>query len=349
MNYSELKSSLREVLSTQATSNDYQETMEFIIQKCEDYGADWYVDEHDNLYVTKGIAKVYPCVVSHTDTVHDIYKGYKVYEVEGNYVAYDTGTMQQVGTGGDDKVGIWVCLEMLKAFDNIKLCFFAQEEIGCVGSSQADKDFFTDVGYAFECDRKGNADFVQNSSGVKMFGNKFKSAILPVLKSYNYTITDGGLTDVHEIAQDMGIACANMSCGYYKPHSNQEYVNISDAIHTCNLVKTLISSLGEVMYKHKAVNDWGYGSWYGGYTYTKPYKSYNSYPKVSAKKFSSCDMCGAISTDGCDFCTTEVTSITKEKEEVKACTCGGDLTKYNDYGGNYYHCRDCGFYEDDIA
>lgn len=347
MNYKDLKSSLEEVLSTQATSHDYGDTINFLIDKCYEYGADNVeIDAHDNLYVTKGKAEVFPCVVSHTDTVHDIYKGYEVLEQKGNFFGFDNSKMKQVGVGGDDKVGMFICLQMLNKFKNIKVAFFAQEEIGCVGSSQADKKFFEDVGFALECDRKGNKDFVQTSSGVKMFDKKFKDKIMPVLNKFGYSVTTGGLTDVHEIAQDMGISCANMSCGYYNPHSEQEYVSIKDAINTCRMVSKLIELLGENSYPHKAVDDysssWGYG--YGSY-YGYGVSTYKSKPvkkvKNDTKKFSSCDMCGAISTDGCDFCTIE-----DSKEKTRACTCGGEMTAYKSVHGDYHHCRDCGFYEE---
>ena len=364
MNYKELKDSLREVLSTQATSYEYTDTMNFLIDKSIELGADDFeVDEHDNIYITKGKADVYPCVVSHTDTVHDIYKGYQVYQVKGNFVAFDSDTMQQVGTGGDDKVGMWVCLEMLRKFDNIKVCFFAQEEIGCVGSSKAREDFFDDVGYAFECDRKGSGDFVQESSGVKMFGDVFKKAIDSTLTTYGYKITTGGLTDVHEISQIANIACANMSCGYYKPHTKQEYVNIADAVNTCKMVGALITKLGEVKYEHKAEDAYSsYGNWgnyssYGSYGYSnyksKPVKKITN----TSKEFSSCDMCGAISTDGCDFCTTDYNSeLEKDTLDMQnqgvaqslgmsySCSCGGTKKAFKDSEGEFLHCDACGMY-----
>jgi len=370
MNYKNLKDSLREVLSTQATSYEYTDTMNFLIDKSIEFGADEFeVDENDNIYITKGKAKAYPCVVSHTDTVHDIYKEYKVYQVKGNFVAFDSYSMQQVGTGGDDKVGMWVCLEMLRKFDNIKICFFAQEEIGCIGSSKAKAEFFDDVGYAFECDRKGNGDFVQESSGVKMFGDVFKEAIKSTLNTYGYKITTGGLTDVHEISQIANIACANMSCGYYKPHSKQEYVNIEDAINTCKMVGALITKLGEVRYEHEAEDSyssfgWGNYSSYGAYGYSKP--KYKPTKKISnkAKLFSGCDMCGAISTDGCDFCEVETSADLKieidgvsENEPVNAaysgmsyaCSCGGTQKSYTDSEGEFLHCATCGMYKPSVV
>ena len=343
MKFKEMKTRLREVLGTQATSYDYDDTILFIMDKCEQYGAtDVEVDQFDNVYVTKGKADVYPCVVSHTDTVHDIYQGYEVIEKRGNFFGFNTKTMKQVGVGGDDKVGVWVCLEMLKHFDNIKVAFFAQEEIGCIGSAQADKHFFKDVGFALECDRKGNSDFVQTSSGVKMFDDSFKSAIMPVLKKYGYSVSDGGLTDVHEIAQDMDISCANMSCGYYNPHSDYEYVNIKDAINTCRLVKDLVDCLGENSYPHKAEHS--YASYYGGYG---SYQSYgtgwvSSSPKPTkklenkTKANSICEICQAPTTDGCDFCN-DVSNT--------ACACGGTYQTYNNYDEEYKWCPDCGHYE----
>lgn len=355
MNYKDMKCRLEEVLSTQATSYDYGDTINFIIDKCYEHGADVVdIDAHDNLYVTKGKAEFFPCVVSHTDTVHDIYKGYEVIERRGNLFGFCSEKMEQVGVGGDDKVGVWICLEMLKKFDNIKICFFSQEEIGCVGSSMADKNFFKDVGFALECDRKGNKDFVQTSSGVKMFDDKFKKKIMPVLKKFGYSVTDGGLTDVHEISQDMDISCANMSCGYYNPHSSREYVNIKDAINTCRMVSKLIELLGEKQYYHKAEDDYGYSSWgYGGnyygygkgLSYSKPYKK----KKNTTPENQGCDVCGAISTDGCDWCYKDYQpsgKLKKQDEESEPCSCGGTLHRNKSVHGDYYHCRECGFYSE---
>lgn len=355
MNKKEQVSLLREVLSTQATSYEYQETAEYLVYKAFDLGADDVdIDEHDNIYITKGKADVYPCVVAHTDTVHDLYDDYKIHRINAKgkdvFLAYDHNTMQQVGTGGDDKVGLWVCLEMLKTFDNIKIALFSQEEIGCVGSSQARKSFFDDVGYVFECDRKGNSDFVQESSGVKMFGDEFKKLIKPTLKSYGYSITDGGLTDVHEISQIANVCCANMSCGYYKPHTKQEYVVIDDAINTRNLVEALIRSLGETKHEHKAENTYGYYGGWGSYAYTgfgrSSYRSKQPKKKyISLDSSGGCDVCGALTTDGCDFCYKDYQPISGTKE-VDICSCGGELKEYGHGHDRYKHCRECGFYSE---
>jgi hypothetical protein len=350
-----LKESLGEVLSTQATSYDYLDTLNFIWDRCEELGAEVYWDESHNLYATKGIVKnegAYPCVVCHTDTVHNIHKGYKVFESNDKYFAMDLDTMNQVGVGGDDKVGIWVALEMLAAHENIKVAFFSQEEIGCVGSSQADEDFFKDVGYVFECDRKGSTDFVNESSGMLMFGDEFEKIITKTLNNRGYGITTGGLTDVHEISQIANVACANMSCGYYNPHSDTEYVDINHAVNTLRLVDDLINLLGEVKHEHKAVDSYGYSSYgygtYSGYGTTKPKAS------KGIQNFSGCDMCGAISTNGCDFCNyddaPQLDNDLPHREygtaTVEPCACGDTYRIYGEGTHRFKHCNTCGHYSE---
>tara|TARA_R100001244_G_scaffold9274_1_gene11337 strand:- start:3859 stop:4944 length:1086 start_codon:yes stop_codon:yes gene_type:complete len=348
---------LIDVLGTQATSYEYEQTLNYIWDKCIEYGAEGYVDESDNMYFVKGDADAFPCVVSHTDTVHDIYPDFKIHEQDGTLFAMRGDKMEQVGTGGDDKVGVWVALEMLKRFDNIKVVFFAQEEIGCVGSSSLDLSFFTDVGYALQCDRQGNSDFVSESSGVIMFGNVFESKIKETITNRGYKITTGGLTDVHEVAQAVGVCCANMSCGYYSPHTDKETVVIDDAYNCMVMVRELIETLGEQKYTHEAVDTFNSWGGYGSYTH------YGSSSKPSTKVITSensslCDVCFAVKkgTMSCDFCNGDpfywqddagVSSVGLSEPSCKlACSCGGTYSKYGQSDMVYLHCTDCGHFKE---
>lgn len=58
-------------------------------------------DSYGNIYVTKGEAKSYPCVVSHVDTVHSIVKGRRVYQQNDILFCFSDDLKQQVGTGGE--------------------------------------------------------------------------------------------------------------------------------------------------------------------------------------------------------------------------------------------------------
>ena len=45
--------------------------VEFIINYCRNIDCQFEVDENNNILVTKGQAATYPCVVAHTDEVHE--------------------------------------------------------------------------------------------------------------------------------------------------------------------------------------------------------------------------------------------------------------------------------------
>ena len=112
---------------------------------------DFYLDDMSNIYITKGETEFYPCFVAHLDTVHHmsniLVKEEKHPNDHGEYKdalkAYTPFSNQPTGIGGDDKCGIFVCLQLLEKLDNVKVAFFVSEEIGCIGSSVAD-DFFFD-------------------------------------------------------------------------------------------------------------------------------------------------------------------------------------------------------------
>ena len=190
-------------------------------------------DKYGNIYVTKGESDTYPTMVCHIDTVHDIQKGKIIAgNIDGNIVAFNATTMEQVGTGGDDKVGIHITLELLKKHSVMKAVFFLDEEVGCIGSAAADFSFFDDSRYVLECDRRGYGDFVNEISGVQLTNKQFENDIKDILFNYDYSLSSGGMTDVQEISLNTKAVCANMSCGYYLPHTDQEYINIQDVILT---------------------------------------------------------------------------------------------------------------------
>ena len=264
------KNLLIDLLSVQTTSGNEYDMIAHIHNFCRQNVPDATVKIKDNnIYVTKGYAQYYPCIVAHTDTVHDIHKSYKVFDDNGCLFAFNSDTGKQVGVGGDDKVGIWLALEMLLMFDNIKCAFFHSEEVGCIGSRAADMTFFKDVGYCFQGDRRGNSDFVNNISG-KLFSKKFSKKINPIIKQFGYSQTSGAITDVGQLAENgIGVCVANMSCGYYSPHSDDEVVIYDDANNCLNMLMSLVQELGckkyeytyRASYSYRNTNKWG--DWYG--------------------------------------------------------------------------------------
>lgn len=259
---------LIEVLKVQSYSEDFYHMSKFICKKITQMGLEYTKDKLGNIYVVKGDAEFYPTMVSHIDTVHIYNPNYQVHQAGRNIFAINKKNCQRLGVGGDDKVGVFLTLEFLRNMDNFKAVFFVDEEIGCVGSSQCDFTFFIDSAFVLECDRKGALDFVNNISGKKLYSSDFANEIKPILRLYNREEEYGGMTDVQQIAAKTDLCVANMSCGYYEPHTDDEYVNIDDVVDTYNLCLDMYESLSHKQWNmpREDRQDNSYSSYYGGYT-----------------------------------------------------------------------------------
>lgn len=213
--------------------------------------------EVGNTYITKGKADTYPCVIAHTDTVHKIHDNFTVFEKDDIMFAMDMSEGLQVGVGGDDKVGIYVALEMLREVGVIKVAFFRDEEHGCLGSIEADMNWFKNVEFVLQCDRQGYKDFVNTILGDKLFDRPFSSAISTILETYGKKETNqGGLTDVHQLVSNgLDVCVANMSCGYYRPHCDDEVIILNEVFSTRDMVFAIITSLGGKVWKNSLYVD----------------------------------------------------------------------------------------------
>jgi len=242
---------LKEVLSIQSESYDQWRMFAYIVRRVKAIPNTTIYTHNGNIYVTKGDAITYPCMVSHMDTVHDIVEDLHPIEFDGLITGFNRVRMEQTGIGGDDKVGVYITLEMLERFDVMKVAFFRDEEVGCNGSYVADMTFFEDCRFVLQCDRKGNDDFVTVASGVDLSSCDFQEAVKPIISRHGYKFAQGMMTDVMALKQN-GIKCsvANMSCGYYRPHMADEYVNVWDVEDCLQMCMTIISQCTAV-YSHK--------------------------------------------------------------------------------------------------
>lgn len=204
-----------------------------------------------NIYVTKGQKESYSCMVAHMDTVHDIAEGLVAVQVGRNITGINPITMRQSGIGGDDKVGVFIALETLRLFDNIKIAFFRDEETGCQGSYLADLGFFDDCNFVLQCDRQGHRDFVVEAGGIALSSIVFQEAVSPLLRAYQYKAAKGLMTDVMAL-KEIGVACsvANLSCGYFNPHRDDEFVNLDCVSRCLRLVVSIIQELGDIHFPH---------------------------------------------------------------------------------------------------
>lgn len=239
-------------------------------------------DNNDgNIYITKGISDVYPCVVAHLDQVQRNHsKDFVAVETDDIIFGYSPSNRRREGLGADDKNGLWVALQCLKEFDVIKVAFFVGEEIGCVGSGRCDMWWFDDCQYVIEPDRRGARDLITDISG-DICSEEFKDYI--PMAEFGYKETSGLMTDVLELSErGLGKACINLSCGYYEPHSDDEFTVKEDLYNCLELVKAIINGCGSQVFEYDYVSYYKkytkgmtkYAS-YGGYDYYDYYDEYD--------------------------------------------------------------------------
>ena len=198
-------------------------------------------DTEGNLLVTKGEADIYPCICAHMDEVNAIQSDRTIIEFNNVLIGMNKLTGEYAGVGGDDKVGVYLALEALIKYDNIKVAFFVEEEKGCIGSNKVDLDFFKDVAFIFQSDRKGDDEVLTYSNGVDLMDQNFKDLIKPSMDLYKYKFGTGTATDVGcLIKREVGVLGFNIGSGYFQPHSLEEKVCISSVENMMNLTFNII-------------------------------------------------------------------------------------------------------------
>jgi di/tripeptidase len=153
------------------------------------------------------------------------------------------------GIGGDDKCGVYGCLELLKELPNLKAAFFVSEETGCHGSRKADPEFFKNVGYGIQFDAPENNMISEYLMSKKMFdrdseffrvGGELITEHFPSDTKYH----KHPYTDIYMVNQLFNIPCFNISIGYYRYHTANEYVVVEDTYNGIKVGKLMIEGLG---------------------------------------------------------------------------------------------------------
>lgn len=175
--------------------------------------------------------------------------------------------------GADDKNGIWIALKCLESYDCIKIAFFVGEEIGCVGSSKTNMEFFNDVRFVIEPDRRERNDLITSISGMELCSEEFINDT--GYARFGYKPTDGLMTDVMELKErGLEVSCINLSCGYYSPHTGNEFVVKKDLLNCLNFVRHIIETCTKIY--HHTCEDW-----YGRSRFGKEYEYWEQYNEVS--------------------------------------------------------------------
>lgn len=309
-------SRLRRILSMQAKSYDLQAQQDIANEAIkiveEVTGSVLTVEEDDkgNFYITKGDSDLYPCAVAHLDQVHTPSDVFRVIRSGDTLLAFDGKV--QVGIGGDDKCGVFLCVEMLIKYDNVKVALFVDEEVGCQGSGRADLTFFNDCCFILQGDRNHyKNDFIWHTNSSTVASPEFKLEAAKYFKPLGYSLAEGTITDVGELANNgVGISCANIACGYLNAHTSREIISISKLASCLKLFESIFENMSDKRWVHTELNTETYGS-YGSYwggsswsnrNYNRSSSSNNSNSKLLLglgkieESDSDCENCGSVDT-----------------------------------------------------
>lgn len=337
---------LKEVLSVPTVSRNETLMIEYLKKVLTEKNYEHTVDQHGNIYVTKGKAEFYPCFVSHTDTVHSIDHGLTVLETKDGDVTILTGINKDTGNpsgiGGDDKCGVFLCLEMLDTLDNVKAAFFVSEEIGCLGSKHADPKFFENVGYAIQYDSPEGDSMSFTLMGKELFGksSEFGGKVTDLILEHGVDKwAYHPYTDVWQLIEKFNFSCLNLAAGYYNMHTSREYVIVEDVDNAFELGLKIVKSLGENKYDRPTNNKNNEPWWKRNGGVSSRYEN----PKPLIVEDVSDELDGIDFDVDVDFIDLDETKIirsgTKEWD---------DLFDYNDFNGgqsiiNYGTRDDYGF------
>lgn len=272
---------LKEVLSIPTKTYKEDKMVEYLTNWLTQNNIEFFVDSYKNVYATKkdNTPKdenfFYPCVVSHTDTVHDLdsifIQEQKMKNAQGElkdslFALNNFG--KPTGIGGDDKCGVFACLTLLQELPNLKAAFFVSEETGCHGSQKANVGFFSNVGYAIQFDAPENWMVTEKCFGQVLFDrdSEFFEICDKVLnESMDINFMEYMVhpyTDVYALRKSFDISCINFSIGYYNYHTKNEYVVIEDVYNGIEIGKKMIESLGNKLhYKKKKDESKSYTLW----------------------------------------------------------------------------------------
>lgn len=261
---------LKEVLSVPTHSRQEDLMIQYLESVLSEKGYDYRKDGMGNIYVTKGKAEYFPCFVAHTDTVHSVNLNLKVVQLEENektiLTGIDSKTMKPSGIGGDDKCGVFLCLEMLDKLDNVKVALFVSEEIGCLGSRQADPEFFKNVGYAIQYDSPKGNSMSMTLMGKELFGKstEFGQKVSPLILEHGIDSWERHpYTDIWPLMEKFGFSCLNLAAGYHRYHTDNEYVVVEEVENAFELGLKLHEILGENFYERPKEKENLYGSIFG--------------------------------------------------------------------------------------
>lgn len=214
------------------------------------------IDDYGNIHATKkyGESDTVIHLNAHMDTVPNTQKERIIQKIMNNsnsdkwYTATQVDNDKGAVLGADDRAGIAIILTLLEHLTEynglIKVSFYREEEIGCVGSLNSDTSFFQDADLSITFDRHGNSDIVVENHYLKFCTKETVNWLndLSYANGYKYKTCTGGISDAHTVSE-MGVNAINLSVGYYNEHTDNEKLSLNECYTAYMFGLLIIESL----------------------------------------------------------------------------------------------------------
>ena len=271
-----LRNQFIELLNIHGTSGNENPVRDYLKPILTELMDNVKVDDYGNLLADKKCGDGNGATVllsAHMDTVKGVLADRELIETEDGIIMSNKGAL-----GADDRGGIAIILTVLRNLDklnfngHIKVSFSREEEIGCVGASKIDPDWYAnDTDLAIVVDRRGNRDIVVGC-GMAFCSDSVGYFMEDVSKmaDMDWKAVEGGVSDAMVFAEH-GVNSINLSAGYMNEHTVNEYASLKDMRDTVRLILQTIAVINQFYKTFEAVpreNKW-VKSWYhkGNYNY----------------------------------------------------------------------------------
>jgi len=205
-----------------------------------------------------GVGDIPICLTAHLDTVFG-FDPHKEINVNGDILSCEAGM------GADDRVGVYMILEIIKEL-KCNVLFLEDEECGHSGAvhfiaGPYKSGFMEENNFCIDLDMAGSNILTFYETTNKEFQDDVKK-ILPAYKIRDPKL---GASDLIELTigwekegrnglqkyEGTNVASLNIGVGYYKEHTFDEYVKFDEVRKVINDVKLLVKNMPTKRYQAK--------------------------------------------------------------------------------------------------
>jgi len=206
-----------------------------------------------------------PTIIAHLDQVHDYARGFRLALLGDELVAYDH-VGRRVGTGGDDKCGIYVLIKLLLSDIPCRAIVTQDEEIGLLGAEQIVPRWGEQSSILLQADRRGCNDLINHTNGNLIADKQLVDNVLALPECAGMRAEYGSVTDVGDLCSLFEVAGFNISAGYYDAHSARESIKLSELQLCLSRVMAICRMVGSTVqpYPEQEYRSYRFGSSGGG-------------------------------------------------------------------------------------